>query len=927
MKKVKYDFSRLFHSLSSFFSSLFKNENGERRSFRDSFKALLKKPLLFCFLLPFTIMLLVYIAIGVFPFGKNSVLVLDLNGQYVYFFEALRSFIYGDSSLLYSFSRALGGEFLGIYAYYLASPLSYIVALFPKKCILEALFTMILTKLGLCGLFFGYMLKRKARTRNLTTIIFSTVYALSAFVVIMQHNTMWMDNVFMLPLIVLGVDELISRRKYKLFVFSLTWAIMSNYYIGYMTCIFVFLYFFFSYFSRSEKERNPQGQKLHFIRSLFSIALFSFISIAISAIILCPAYYSLTFGKTTFSDPSFEFVTKFDIFDLLTKFVFGSYDTVRPEGLPNVYCGIITLFLIPVYFTNSKVSLREKVCVIFLSLILIFSFSINTLDLVWHGFQAPNWLNYRYSYMLSFIMVYIAARGFEGIRYANKKLLFFQVVILSLFLLLSDTFEYSHVNSLVTILASLAIICVYYGLLVFVISKRRLKFRLLSGFVLAVVSLEMFIGALYNTISLDYDVVISNRESYLSYMERWEGAMDYVKENESAPFYRVEKTDYRKVNDSYTLGYRGLSGSTSTLNEDTVEFISIFGYNSASHSSQYTGSTVMADSLLSIKYLMADNEKMVSSLYKKVYEDEKTSVYENPYALPLAFGVSSDVNYLSFREITEENEEEVLSDGREYFSSDSPFERLNKLITAMTGSDEFISLYKPIDAEIIKTNCKESTSRTKFYPIDESADAILSFSFSGVKNNEIYAYFPTFYYTGAEMLLNGEGIGNLFEKDNHGFVYLGRYSEDEKAELSFKMTSDGIYMMRHVKFFYYLDEDVLDEVYKKLSSSAYEIEICKEHYFKGSIKVNDGQNVILTTIPYDKGWQITANGEKVEGYETLDALLAFDLPTGEYTLELRYAPKIYRAGALISLGGASLLVAIITIEYLKKRKTKKDKIS
>ncbi|MBQ1244608.1 MAG: YfhO family protein, partial [Clostridia bacterium] len=550
-------------------------------------------------------MLLVYIAMGVFPFGKNSVLVLDLNGQYVYFFEALRSFIYGDSSLLYSFSRALGGEFLGIYAYYLASPLSYIVALFPKKCILEALFLMILTKLGLCGLSFGYMLKSKANTRNLTTIIFSSVYALSSYVVIMQHNTMWIDNVFMLPLIVLGVDSLISEGKYKLFVFSLTWAIMSNYYIGYMTCIFVFLYFFFSYFSRTEEKRNPRKKKLHFLRSLSSIALFSIISIAISAIILCPAYYSLTFGKTTFSDPTFEFVTKFDIFDLLTKFVFGAYDTVRPEGLPNVYCGIVTLILIPIYFTNGKITLREKICVIILSLILIFSFSINTLDLVWHGFQAPNWLNYRYSYMLSFIMVYIAARGFEGIKYANKKLLFFQVVVLSLFLLLLTEFEYSHVSPLITILVSLIIIFIYYGLFVFIISKRNLRFRILSGFVLAVISLEMFVGALYNTISLDYDVVISNRESYLSYMEKWEGATDYIKEPESEPFYRVEKTDYRKVNDSYTLGYRGLSGSTSTLNKDTVEFLAVFGYNSESHSSQYTGSTPMADSLLSIKYLMA----------------------------------------------------------------------------------------------------------------------------------------------------------------------------------------------------------------------------------------------------------------------------------------------------------------------------------
>ena len=83
------------------------------------------------FLCPALVLLAAYFAFGVYPFGGESVLVLDLNAQYVYFFGALRRVLHGDASLFYSFSRALGGEFLGIFAYYLASPLSFLVALFP----------------------------------------------------------------------------------------------------------------------------------------------------------------------------------------------------------------------------------------------------------------------------------------------------------------------------------------------------------------------------------------------------------------------------------------------------------------------------------------------------------------------------------------------------------------------------------------------------------------------------------------------------------------------------------------------------------------------------------------------------------------------------------------------------------------------------
>lgn len=924
------DFSDLLPNTSTQSNALSSDDTKKNSLFSSFFKGLkafLKRPLVWCFALPFLLMLFVFIAIGVFPFGNNSVLVLDLNGQYVYFFEALRSFIYGDSSLLYSFSRALGGEFLGIYAYYLASPFSYIVALFPKKHITEALLAIILLKIGLCGFNFGVMLKKKAKTRDVSTIIFSAVYALSSYVVIMQHNTMWIDNVFMLPLIVLGVDAVISERKYKLFVFSLVWAIISNFYIGYMTCIFTFLYFFFSYFSRLPSERNPRNIKCNFVRSLLSVGIFSAIAIAIAAIIILPAYYSLTFGKTTFSDPDFEFVSKFDILDLLTKFMFGAYDTVRPEGLPNVYCGILTLFLVPVYFLNDRVKLREKICAIFLCFVLIFSFSINTLDLIWHGFQAPNWLNYRYSYMLIFIMVYMAAKGFENIKNANKNVIFTISAILVLFLLILPEFEYKHVHPLLTILCSILCVAVYFFLFSFIISKKHLKFNLLSGFLLAAASLELFLGALYNTCSLDYDVVISSRDSYVDYMYKWEGASDYIKEIEDAPFYRAEKLNYRRVNDSYSLGYRGLSGSTSTLNADTVAFLSVFGHTSASHSSQYTGSTPMADSFFSIKYIMAENFTPVTPLYEKCYSDENVSLYKNPYALSIAFGVSDDINSLSFQEISEENEE-ALSNDKEYYNHDSPFMRLNKLVTNMLGEDELLELYKPIASEFELDNCRQSTSRVKFYPIYDKWSSSVTFSFKGAGDNDIYAYFPTFYHTSAEMFLNGEKIGNLFSKDNHGFVYVGRYGEEETAELSFHISEEGIYITQKTPYFYYLDQEVLDEVYEKLSQCAYNVEECREHYFSGTINVREGQNTILTTIPYDKGWIVTANEKKVESYETLDALLAFDLENGNYELELRYMPAIYVTGFWLFVAGISTLTTIMLTEFLikKKKKAKADNI-
>ena len=48
-------------------------------------------------------------------------------------------------------------------------------------------------------------------------------------------------------------------------------------------------------------------------------------------------YYSLSLGKLDFTNPSYAVRSKFDFFDVIPKFLFGTYDTCRPEVCPR--CG------------------------------------------------------------------------------------------------------------------------------------------------------------------------------------------------------------------------------------------------------------------------------------------------------------------------------------------------------------------------------------------------------------------------------------------------------------------------------------------------------------------------------------------------------------------------------------------------------------
>ena len=210
------------------------------------------------FVIPVVIMYLIYIAMEIHPFGGNSVLVLDLNGQYVYFYEALRNAVYGDTSLMYSFSRSLGGEFMGIYAYYIASPFSYIVCLFPQAKILDALLCIFLLKTGLCGYTFGFYLHKTGKsTSKIATIIFSCMYALTSYAIVYQHNSMWIDAVIWLPIITYAIEQLIKYGSFKLYVIFFSLTLMSNFYIGYMVCFYAAAYFIYYYFACEPSQNNP----------------------------------------------------------------------------------------------------------------------------------------------------------------------------------------------------------------------------------------------------------------------------------------------------------------------------------------------------------------------------------------------------------------------------------------------------------------------------------------------------------------------------------------------------------------------------------------------------------------------------------------------------------------------------------------------
>lgn len=933
-----------------------------------------KKYLGFCFLIPFALMALIYVALGVWPVGEHSALVLDLNAQYVYYIEKFRSIFADGGSFLYSFERAVGGEFMGIFAYYIASPLNFLTLLFPKTAMTETVLLILLIKCGLCGFTSGiYFHNRFKERRPIATLIFSSMYALCSFAVVMQSNLMWTDNIFLFPIILLGMDRLIKYGKFKTYTIALAVAVFSNFYIGYMTCLFIAIYFFVRFFTMSKEERNPRGVRLHFLKTFGRVIFFSLIGVMIAAVVIFCAYYSLTFGKLEFSEPNSEVTQMFDFANLFSKFYFGSYDTVRPEGMPFFYAGMLMTILAPLYFITPGIPARRKVGAGILMALMFVGVNLSTADLIWHGFQRPNWLNSRFIYMFVFIMLVMSYEVFIRIRELGFRKVVTAGGAAAVLLIFLQTLELENVQDFRTVWPSLLIIGVYLIALRFTYEKAIKPTVCVASILLAaVVSIELFASGVVDVYAFDEDVVYSKRKTYRDFLDRYYSAVEYVDTYDDG-FYREEKLEHRKTNDNFALGIRGLSNSTSTLNSDIITLLRTFGFTSKSHWSKYVGGNLLSDSFFGIKYLYIDPDvNSVPDYVEKYYNllTETTRgilVYENPYALSIAFEVSDEMeNYITetkapskdlldslkdvFKPVPDETDEttekETLSQA-ELMALDGPFEFMNDIF-AMTSGDSDLEIWKeqPITFMSNDGNRKFGVQddHTGYEKNVEGRNSTISYTFKATDSNPVYMYVPTMWPREATYTVVGETPSvtledgtvkpsqtkryctgmTYFTNDTHAIVEIGTFAPGETVTVTFTQTVEKFYVYDKASFFYSYDAELVEKIADKLTTGQMQVTSFEEDRVTGFADVKRDSTNMLTTIPYDEGWHIIVDGKEIEYTKALGSLIMFELDEGKHEIEMYYMSQSFYIGNIISLAGVIIFAVCCALEilipYLRKRR-------
>ena len=153
------------------------------------------------------ILLILFLFLGIYPFGNNTVLTGDLYTQVSALFYHLWDVFLGNGSLLVDYTSGGGESFFGIFSYYLVSPINFIVLFFKRSDIYLAISLVVMIKMVLSAITCLYSLKYLFKKDNKMFIFLALLYAFSGYSLINYQITAWMDVVYMFPLIKLIIKN------------------------------------------------------------------------------------------------------------------------------------------------------------------------------------------------------------------------------------------------------------------------------------------------------------------------------------------------------------------------------------------------------------------------------------------------------------------------------------------------------------------------------------------------------------------------------------------------------------------------------------------------------------------------------------------------------------------------------------------------
>lgn len=711
-------------------------------------------------------------------------------------------------------------------------------------------------------------------------LIFSTCYALSNYMIGYSWNVMWLDSIALFPLILLGMDYLIKKNDGRLYCVTLFLSLYCNFYISFMTCIFLIIWYLL-YRHKSIKL---------FLKKGFIFAGYSLLAAGLAAVVLMPTFQGIMMtssAKSTF--PKWETYTSFfDILSAHMAFV-TPLTNLQNDGGVNLFCGILSVFLLVLYIFDRKTALITRLKRILILIFLVISFNTTVLNYIWHGFHDQYGIPNRFAYIYIFLILIMAYDVLTHIKSFPKIYLFWSYGICIGFLILSFIYAKER-ESYLSYGITIALLTIYFILLL-LYKMKRLNKDLFHQILLGIVIIELCANGIFG--------YAHNGQIKISKFFADTTKMNQVKKElaKDEDLYRTELAKSKILDEVTWHNLKGINLFGSTAVGGVVSTMGKLGFYSAANEYLYKGVTPVTNSFLGVKYLIVrkGDANYSGFTYQKTIED--IDIYQNQYALPFGFMTNSTVKEWVYR-------------------LNNPFHVQNNLAASVIDHPLNIYTSLVIEDPISTNGCEIKRRSSGEYSFTNT---------SSQQDNVVYEIIPTqdqdlyLHIVGNQiesiMIKNGEQL-RANEKLNSQVIHVGEVKAGVPVTISLKLKygdqNSGTIGIMAAAF----NQTAFQSFYDQLADEGLMVESYTSDYIKGSVNVKkDG--VFLTSIPYDGGWKVKVDGKEMQTYAIAEAFTAFDLEKGYHDITFHYQPSGMYAG----IGITTLSFFILCFVWRWKRKS------
>lgn len=185
---------------------------------------------------------------------------------------------------VYEYTFGLGADALTSMAYYMMyDPVNLLLYILPRGDFLANYSFLTAVKLLITGISMYVYLGDKVRRFPVRAAV-SVAYMLSGFAlyVFLRHPDLAAGAMY-LPLVILGLERVLDGKRPFMLVLSAFFTLISNFYMFYMTSVFVVLYAVIYYLCRKERRFLP------FVKAMLRTAGWYLLGIALAGFVLLPA--------------------------------------------------------------------------------------------------------------------------------------------------------------------------------------------------------------------------------------------------------------------------------------------------------------------------------------------------------------------------------------------------------------------------------------------------------------------------------------------------------------------------------------------------------------------------------------------------------------------------------------------------------------